>query len=255
MTTLNEVMEKVRILTEEAESQPEAQVSIDVLKASIAGLDGLIGALRKTKKKTPAKARVEGRIGALRRIQEETLSKKDMNAALAHSISAEICSCVSLDKERKAFFTTDYFKRKFEALPKDRERVAAFIKGTKPSAYLNPLLLYHYLSGPEQSGMALKSFLDEIRSEYKNSPAVMRREAARSLFRKLLAVKDVKAVTAELETSLPAEDQLKGFVKMIGMKIPAQARGKGAPRKTAYERLAEAIHREGAVVRMDLREA
>jgi hypothetical protein len=230
MTTLDNIMERVKLLVKEAKTPPKHPIRPEVLQAAMAGIDALIEELRKA----------------------GPLGKKELDTAIAHKISKEIAGFVSLDKDRKAFFTTDYFKQKFEKLPTDRMVVSALIKGSKPSAYLNPLLLYHFASNSGNNNMGLQALLDEIRSDYTNSAPVKEKEAARALFRKLLAAKSAETIATQLQDSFPTEEQLKNFSKIINVKIPGQSRGKGAPKKSAHQRLADAIYHEGGVVRMEV---
>lgn len=230
MSTLNDVIERMKTLTKELKTLPKEPIPAAAVQDALHGLDRLIQEIDRLKRKEP--------------------SRKDLTAAKAHKISGQISSFTTLDKVRKAFFTADYYKKKFEALPKNRQAFASFIKGSTPSAYLGVLLMYHYLSSPGNPDAGLQEFYDELRSDYSKSPAVRKVEEERALFRKLLAINDVNAVTRELQSSFPSEKGLKDFAKTINVKIPAQARGKGVPKKTLHQRLADAIHKEGEVVRL-----
>ncbi|MFH1112657.1 MAG: hypothetical protein V1792_01935 [Pseudomonadota bacterium] len=230
MSTLNGVIERMKTLNKELKTLPKEPIPAAVIQGALDGLDRLIKEIQRLKGEEP--------------------SKKDLAAAKAHKISGQIGSSTTRDKGRKAFFTADYYKSKFEALPENRESFAPFIKGSTASAYLGVLLMYHYLSTPGNPDAGLQAFYEDLCSDYSKSPAVRKVEAARALFRKLMALDDVDAVTTELQVAFPADNSLKEFAKTINVKIPAQLRGKGVPKKTLHQRLADAIHKEGGSVRL-----
>jgi hypothetical protein len=230
MSKLNDVIERMKTLTKELKALPKDPIPDAVVQGAFDGLNELILEIERLRGKEP--------------------SRKDLIAAKAHKISGQISSFTTLDKGRKAFFTADYYKRKFEALPRNREAFKPFVKGSTPSAYLGVLLMYHYLFNPGNPDAGLQAFYDDIRSDYSRSPAVRKVEEARALFRKLLATNDVNTVATELQNAFPSDAGLKEFAKTINVKIPAQARGKMAQKKTLHQRLADAIHKEGEVVRL-----
>lgn len=176
---------------------------------------------------------------------------KEKQEAKSHPISSQIVTITSDDATRKKIFNKTYFETLYKALPDDKKR---FSYGS-PKTIANlrdTIICYHYFNSKNDNLRALKELRDQLQSEYAASPEIKKQGQANELFRSLMAMNDVDEVAVELEKQFKSANDLKEFAKLIGMKIPPQSRKKGAPKTTAHERLAKAIHKQGGVARMRL---
>jgi hypothetical protein len=176
---------------------------------------------------------------------------QEKRAAKAHSISAQIINFTTINPERKRFFQADYFRKKFQALPADRQLVAASTPATAP-AIRDAIVLYYFRQGHASGYKELASFWHEIEVDYKDSPSVRKTSQANELLKQLLAKEELEAICATLRQQYPTEADLKEFAKLTKLKIPAQSRSRGVLKKSAHERLAEQIYAQGGVVRLRL---
>jgi len=177
---------------------------------------------------------------------------EDLKAAIGHGASSQIIQFTALDRDRKAFFNLEYFKRKFDALPSEKMIVAPFVKKGTAKEYLTALLLYHYYIGSTEGDGRLRAFLTELQSDYNSSPSVQQATSAKAFLKTLLRESDSNAVTSALRAKYPSSAELTSFAKLTNLKIPKENKAKSAPKKTAHERLAEQILKEGGLIRMKL---
>ncbi len=178
-------------------------------------------------------------------------SPAEKREAREHPLSSEIVNFATQDSDHKRVFNLDYFKTRFKSLPEDRKIIAPNMPRTM-AALRNAIILYYYRKGKDDNYYGLKGLKEEMVNHYQSHPEIQKKERARDFFEKLMRCDDKKIVARKLATSYPELPELKDFSRLIGIKIPTQKKGKNALKKTAWERLAEAIHSAGAVSRSKL---
>lgn len=223
MTAFRTFVEKFNSLTELLRSKPYAVVPDKVWEKPVKDLEALIGKLRPyyTEPKAPTKA--------------------DIKTVKDHVITAKIKAFINNTKDRKAFFTTDYFKGKCASFS-DKTIAQALPRATTRDGYLTTFLLYHYWKARPQSESGMEQAATEMEMDYRNSPVVRQRELAKARFQEFLREADFNRLVEILETTLPDSPAVAAFAKAVGLKIPA---GK----KPIHVRLATKIRIAGELVR------
>jgi len=168
-------------------------------------------------------------------------TKADIALIKDHGITAQIKAFIDRDKERKAFFSLDYFEKKcasisdknfLQALPKSRTRVT----------FLATFLVYRYWTARPEPLSGLERARAEIEEDFGNSPATQQAKEAKELYGKLLRESDFNRLVALLQARFPEKDAVNAFAKAVSIKIPAG-------RKPVHERLAAKILKSGELVR------
>jgi hypothetical protein len=171
---------------------------------------------------------------------------QDLRVAKSHPIAAQIKQFTELDKDRKAFFNVDYFRKKIDALPPESRR---FLKGEPKTVgqFREALVLYHYLRGKRDGDddKGLEALRESLVADFRSSPAEKDRAEAYSLLRRLLQLADEKLIEKALLERFPTEDALKVFAKTVNRKIPTNK--KGRPKVSGHVRLAQSIASEGPI--------
>jgi hypothetical protein len=240
MAAYGDLMERVKALSACFKWKKDLPIPQDALTRMIAALDGLLKDIRPYLPLTKNEQQERAAAGK-RRAQEER------TAAMWHPISAQIVNFTDAT-ERKKMFDSNYFQRRFDALPADRNTVAP-AKVTRASLR-EAIILYYFKRARGDHERALRELRMTIENDYKSHPAVKKATEATELLRRLLSMEDVKDVAAILEKQFPSETALKDFAKTVNLKIPPAKRAKKAPRTTAHERLAESIHTAGGYARV-----
>lgn len=176
-----------------------------------------------------------------------TASEK--RAAKSDATSAQIVKFTAGDAKRKRFFNAGYFQGKLKALPRDSAAVVPTLPGTAVAAR-DALILYYYRSEQAGWGRSLKELQAELEADYGRSPEAIRLARFEGVLRDLLTAREIGAIASRLEAEFPDEDSLKAFAKEMALKIPPQARGKKAEKKSMHERLAQSIYERGGVARI-----
>jgi len=186
----------------------------------------------------------------MKKIGPPSPTKEDSALALKHALGSQIVNFTTFDAKRKRFFCPAYFEGKFSSLPKDRQ---VYLAATgKKTAFREALILYHWWNSRNDGFRGLDEFWGQIQSDYRNSPEVRKVAEAQAIVDELMGLSDVSETAARLLKAFPTDAALKEFAKLVSLKIPAQAKGKGAPRLTAHQRLAKEIHSQGGVSRLEL---
>ncbi|MGO9122433.1 MAG: hypothetical protein ACLQPD_33065 [Desulfomonilaceae bacterium] len=172
----------------------------------------------------------------------------EKRAARAHPISSQIVAFTGA-KERKGFFTAEYFEKKLAALPKDKKVIVASQKNDSKEL-LDAILVYHFRTGGNDDFKGLKAFRTAIEQDYKNQSSVQKAGEAEDLLIDLMRMDHVSKITAILKKKFPEKASLEFFAKQNSLKIPPQRRGKQTAKKTPYESLAEIIYAAGATARL-----
>ncbi|MEW6348908.1 MAG: hypothetical protein AB1646_07575 [Thermodesulfobacteriota bacterium] len=172
--------------------------------------------------------------------------------AKAHPVAAQIIAYTSNDFQRKRFFDKGYFRNKFEGLPPTRHLVApADLETASVAAIRDALILHYYRQGEgDRQTNGLELLRRELETDFKANPATTATENAKEIFRSLMKEEEVPSVAALLKDKFPDVRVLNEFARAIRVTIPAQSKRKGAPKESVHERLARAIHSQGAVTRM-----
>ncbi len=172
----------------------------------------------------------------------------EKKAAMAHPISSQITTFTSA-KDRKDFFTEEYFRKKVAALPKDKEIIIASQKDNL-KGLLESILIYHFRKGTSDGFKSLRAFRETLEREYYSQPTVKKIGAAEDLLIDLMRMDEVSEIAAILKKTFPKKATLDEFAKQNSLNIPARKKGKQAVKKTAYESLAELIYAAGATARL-----
>jgi hypothetical protein len=233
MMSLKLLSDKLEELRKMLVAEPEVPVPDIILQKNATALDKLISSLRPFF--TPSGP-----------------TKHHLKAAKDHPLGAQILSFISMNRDRKKFFDLGYFKSKYDMLGSNKEVVASFIKGETASTYAGALLVYYYWTRRPDGGKGLEALWQEIQSDYNNSPAARKQADARSFLKTLFNEKEVENIVASIQSKYPTVSDLKEFAKIASLKIPPAERDRNVPKRTAHERLAEAIHQQGGILRMEL---
>jgi len=223
MTVYGTFVEKWNALAKLLREKPYVAVPDKVWEKPAKDLDKLLSVLDRyyTEPKVPTKAEIK--------------------AVKEHGITAQIKVFIDKDKERKSFFTVEYFQKKCATLS-DRDLVQALPKGTTRAAYLTAYLVYNYWMARPDPSRGLERVRAEIEGDFRNSPAAKQSEQAKSLYRELLGESDLDRLVAVLQSNFPDKTALSTFAKTVGLRIPA---GK----KPIHQRLAAKIMASGELVR------
>ncbi len=191
---------------------------------------------------TPKKA-LESLLGKLEPYYKEPKvpTKADVKIVKDHGITAQIKAFIDRDRERKAFFSVDYFKQKCANI-RDTGVVEALPAGQTRAALLTKYLVYRYWTARPESVSGLDRARLEIEEDFKSSPATKQAEQAKSLYGQLLHESDFNRILALLQERFPQGDSVKAFAKACSLRIPAG-------RKPVHERLAAKILKSGELVR------
>ncbi|MBI4964891.1 MAG: hypothetical protein HY913_16570 [Desulfomonile tiedjei] len=180
------------------------------------------------------------------------MSEAQKRKALSHPVSAQIRNLVTMEPTRTKFFTAAYLKAKFQALSADKRLVIPKAPRSGTEA-LDALICYYWKQETEGEHPYLKAFREELECDFQNYPPVKQLNEARELFRKLMTMRDIEAITMALENQFPDDTSLSAFAKAIKIKPVTQSRSKTALRKSPHERMAIAISQHGQIARMVLK--
>lgn len=171
--------------------------------------------------------------------------------AKAHPTAAQILKFVTLNAERKRFFDAGYFQAIFKALPSDKKLITLNVPGTLATAR-DAVILYHYRAEKSGTSHSLSRLQTQIETDYNSRPEARELRKRTELYREMLTMSSPEKITARLAQEFPDEIDLAKFAKSLKLKVPAQSRKKGAVKKSAHARLAEAIHKKGSIARLEL---
>jgi len=223
MTAFDIFQQKLKSLEEMLGGKPFAPVPDKVWQTPTKALDKLLGVLDPyyTEPRVPTKA--------------------DIAIVKGHGITAQIKAFIDRDKDRKAFFSVDYFEKKCAVLS-DKDLVQALPGGSTRLAFLTTYLAYRYWSARPNSLNGLEKARAEFEEDFNNNPATRQAEEANALYRKLLHEPDFNRVVTLLQERYPDGDGVKAFAKAVSLKIPAGKR-------SVHERIAAKILKAGELVR------
>jgi hypothetical protein len=179
-------------------------------------------------------------------------SSQEKREAKSHPKGSQITLFTAADRERKRYFNLAYFQNKFRGLPRDKRRLIVSTVPKTVAGLRDALILYWYRAGKQAGQDLLTTFLADLENEYHSLPQVQHYNRLKSLYRELLAVRTPANAVSRLSAEFAEEKDLLAFAKVNKLKIPAQKRGKNAPRSTPHERLAEVIFEKGSLVRLDI---
>jgi len=168
-------------------------------------------------------------------------TRDDIKIVKEHGITAQIKAFIDRDKERKTFFSVEYFRRKCANLS-DRELVQSLPSGKTRAALLTTFVLYRYWKARPQPLTGLESAREEIEADFRDRPAARQAKEAKAFFEKLLREPDINRVAALLYERFPEVEAVKAFAKAVSIKIPSG-------RKPVHERVAGRILKAGELVR------
>ncbi len=198
MTSLVDLIELCSGLSKLFKSKTPPIIPQNVLDNSLEKLDSLITTLRAY-------------------FPPDTAEKR---AAKAHPISTQIIEFTTA-KERKAFFTAEYFRKKLSALPEDKAIVVASQKDDL-KGLLESTLVYHFRKGKRDDFKDLRAFRETVEHDYYKQAAVKKAGAAEDLLIDLMRMDDVSQISAILKKKFPKKITLDSFAKQNSLKIPAQ---------------------------------
>jgi hypothetical protein len=179
-------------------------------------------------------------------------SAQEKREAKAHPRGSQIAIFTTADRERKRFFNLTYFQNKFRALPVDERRLIASTAPKTVAGFRDALILYYCRAGKIAGQDLLKKFQADMENEYNSLPQVTKYNHFKSLYRELLVTRDRIDIVSRLSAEFAEENGLMEFAGTNKLKIPAQKKGKNAPRTTPHERLAEVIFKKGTLARLDI---